>query len=276
MLASKGGVQNCSILCDRAGVGLAGARERRDEGRIAAKGLRCRRERGRDAWCSGVDELLLGHHVSLRPYGFASHFAPSQFNKFGPPSQEASPRARKCVGASGTGSRSLQRNAICIVSGVSRCGDRWGWLGATRRHADRPGNARACCDKVAKKAASRGRTQRRVLPPIPPFTGLGDPCASGAAAVTVLLVQTCQSTHKRLEPAPAVLNFCNGAVRESVAHVGFLNMRCLSQQSRSEAAAHATSQHGEPTYVARQYHDKPQELFSRKYCTVGTTMKITL
>ena len=66
MLASKGGVQNCSILCDRAGVGLAGARERRDEGRIAAKGLRCRRERGRDAWCSGVDELLLGHHVSLR------------------------------------------------------------------------------------------------------------------------------------------------------------------------------------------------------------------
>ena len=39
----------------------------------------------------------LGHHVSLRPCGFTSNFAPNAFNKFGPSSQEACPRTRECV-----------------------------------------------------------------------------------------------------------------------------------------------------------------------------------
>ena len=87
---------------------LASACERRNEDRIAATGcthgcgavndqVEAPAVVGGDAWCSGVDEPLLGHHVSLRPDGFASNFAPNPFNKFGPPSQEACPRTRECV-----------------------------------------------------------------------------------------------------------------------------------------------------------------------------------
>ena len=90
LLASVGGAQNRSILCGRAGVGLAIARERRDEGCIAAERatqgcgavddeVKAPAVVGRDAWCCGVDEPLLGHHVSLRPHGITGNLAPGPF-----------------------------------------------------------------------------------------------------------------------------------------------------------------------------------------------------
>ena len=99
--------EHCSILCGRAGVRLASACERRHKGRIAAKGstqgcgavddeVEAPAAVGGDGWRSGVGEPLLGHHVSLRPYGFASKFAPSPFNKFLHPHVAGQSFLREC------------------------------------------------------------------------------------------------------------------------------------------------------------------------------------
>ena len=135
----------------------------RDEGRIAAE---CTTQWcgaindeveapaliGRDAWRSGVDEPSLGHHVSLRRHGFTGNLAPGPLHKFGPPGQEASSRDARAwfckasvrrphpgsavlpqrPGASGSWSRSVRRNAICIASAVSEV---WGSLGMAWSHA---------------------------------------------------------------------------------------------------------------------------------------------
>ena len=99
--------EHCSILCGRAGVRLASTRERGDQGRIAATGstqgcgavddeVEAPAVVGGDGWRSGVGEPLLGHHVSLRPYGFASKFAPSPFNKFLRPHVAGQSFLREC------------------------------------------------------------------------------------------------------------------------------------------------------------------------------------
>ena len=94
--ARHGGAQDCAILC--AWPCRSGARPlayEAERGRIAAEGsapwwgtaiVRHDTRRG------GVDEPLLGHHVSLRSNSFAGNLEPT---KLGSPSHEASRGARE-------------------------------------------------------------------------------------------------------------------------------------------------------------------------------------
>ena len=156
MLASVGGAQNRSILRGRAGVGLAIARERRDEGCIAAK----RATQG----CGAVDDevkassgampgaVVLTSHCwgTTCPSGptasratlhqarstslarFARRPVRGHVSAWSPKASVLRPHPGSAVlpqrpGASGSWSR-------------ARCGGRLGWLGAMQRHADRPGS----------------------------------------------------------------------------------------------------------------------------------------
>ena len=168
---------------------LASTRERRNEGRIAAKGSTQGRGAvddqveapvvvGGDAWRSGADEPLLGHHVSLGPTassatlhqarstslarlarrpvrGHAGVWSPNASARRPHPGSEALPQR---LGASGSGSRSLTRSAL--FRACARCGGSLGMAWSHARHADRPRNARARGKEMAEKAAERASEEK--------------------------------------------------------------------------------------------------------------------
>ena len=216
LLASVGGAQNRSILRGRAGVGLAIARERPDEGCIAAERatqgcgavddeVKAPAVVGRDAWCCGVDEPLLGHHVSLRPHGFTGNLAPGPLHKFGPPCREASSRARKCMVSKSISTAAAPR--FRSAPAATRCERELEPEPATQRDLHCLGGERGVgvawdglepCSGMRTGLGAQERTvgwrqgrqqhvvaeenvpcaRRTVLPPMPPFTGLGDPLRS--------------------------------------------------------------------------------------------------
>ena len=147
-------------------MGLTRSRTRRDEGRVTAKGsnqwcgavddeVKASAIVRRDTRCGGVDEPLLGHHVSFRPNSFAGNLAPRSLNQLGSPSQEASAGPRKCMltkcihqlgghtqvprrsrngqARAGVGAGVCDAMRFAWFRARARCGDQWGWPGAKRR-----------------------------------------------------------------------------------------------------------------------------------------------
>ena len=116
----------------------------------------------------------------------ASAWSPNALTRWPHPSSKALPQ--RPGAASGSGSRSLRRNAICMVSCASEV---WGSLGMAwsqaaacgpaweRTSARRAGGREGQQHVVAEEKVPSAR--RTVLPPVPPFTGLGQSLQVGRA-----------------------------------------------------------------------------------------------
>ena len=157
VLASQSGAQNCSILCGHAGVRLhpvaqaCGAVDDQVEDVEVVGG---------DAW-RGVDEPLwgwLGHHVSLMQalYGVACKFASSSGGL------SADMRVRGLVERISAAAAPSFRG----VPATARREREWKPEPATQRDLH--------CQKRQQHVVAEEklpRTRRRVLPPMPPFTG---------------------------------------------------------------------------------------------------------